>query len=93
MKKRIFILMIGVFSLLVSCNSNSKSDTWNAEQEKKWKTECLQLLEANGVKETVAEDRCDCMFKKTSKKYTPEETAALTDAQEKEIWDECDYSW
>lgn len=90
------IIPIAMFILLfsaVSCASGSKADTWSNQQEQKWKTECKKLLMSNGEREATAEDYCDCMYDKTSEKYTPEEAAKLTENQEREIWDECDYSW
>ena len=39
------------------------------------------------------EDHCDCMYKKTAKKYTPEEAYQLTVEQERKIWEACDYRW
>jgi hypothetical protein len=78
---------------LFACNPNSKADTWNPDQKKKWKTECKSLLMKNGEREATAADYCDCIYEKMSAKYTPEEAANLTIEQEREIWDECDYSW
>jgi len=80
-------------TLLFACDSNSKADTWSPDQEKKWKTECKSMLLENGEREATAADYCDCIYEKTSAKYTPEEAANLSIEQEREIWDECDYSW
>lgn len=94
MKNLISAISVVALLLLTACNSNSKSKTWSAEQKEQWKTECIQMLVEEGVAETnIAEDHCDCMYEKTSEKYTPKEAASLTDEQEREIWRECDYSW
>lgn len=85
-----FVAIVGVFS---ACQTNSKADTWSADQQKEWKKSCMTLLLDNGVEKSVAEDRCDCMFEKTSEKYTPEEAAKIDIKQEKKLWEECDYSW
>ena len=87
----IALLVLTTFAL--SCVRNSKADTWSADQEQKWKTECKMLLISNGESDATADDYCDCIFEKTSQKYTPEEAANLTVDQERTIWDECDYSW
>lgn len=93
MKNLISVMTIAVLLIMSACNSNSKSKTWTEEQKEQWKTECVQMLVDRGVTEAVAEDHCDCMYQKTSKKYTPSEAAALTVEQERELWRECDYSW
>lgn len=87
------IYLIGIIGFLSSCNSNSKADTWSADQQDKWKNDCMELLLSNGVNKPVAADHCDCIFKKTSEKYTPEEAANITTEEERKIWEECDYSW
>lgn len=89
----ILVLVIGLISILSSCQSDSKADTWTADQEQTWKTNCQQLLVANGTTEADAEGFCDCMFKKTAEKYTPEEAAQITEEEEQKIWQECDYQW
>ncbi|MDZ7742095.1 MAG: hypothetical protein U5Q03_10175 [Bacteroidota bacterium] len=94
MKKVLFsIFVLGIMAIMASCNTNSKADTWSAEQEKEWKSNCKDLLTGNGEDKATAEDYCDCIFKKTAEKYTPAEAAKLTTEQEQQIWDECDYSW
>lgn len=93
MKNQISAITIVALLLLAACNSNSKSKAWTVDQKEQWKTECEQMLVEEGITAAVAEDHCDCMYEKTSAKYTPEEAAALTVEQEREIWEECDYSW
>jgi hypothetical protein len=96
MKKLIYsIAIMGVFALMVSCGSNteSKADSWTAEQEQVWKDHCNGLLTKGGQNEATAADYCDCIFEKTAEKYTPEEAGQITPEQEQEIWDQCDYSW
>ncbi len=94
MKRTYLIGLFGLALVVLSCNSNSKEATWNQEQEKIWKDKCLELFkEMDGVSRAVAEDHCDCMLKKTAKKYTPEEATQLTIEQERKIWEECDYQW
>lgn len=93
MKKAFLIGIIGLMSVMFSCSTNSKRNTWSKEQEKEWKSKCVNLLEGGTTTRAVAEDHCDCMFDKTAKRYTPEEAAALTVEQERQIWEECDYSW
>ncbi|RLD30796.1 MAG: hypothetical protein DRJ02_05445 [Bacteroidetes bacterium] len=86
--------VVGMIFIMVSCtNYNSKSDTWTEKQEMQWKKNCLRMLEENDVFKGSAEDVCDCMFEKTSEKYTPAEVTNLTEDQEREIWEECDYNW
>ncbi len=94
MKQVIYlILVLGIVGFLSSCSSNSKAKTWSAQQKKTWKTECVKLLIKNGTDKTIAEDRCDCLLKKTSEQFTPEEVKNITPEQEKKIWEECSYSW
>lgn len=94
MKKIGFLLVSVIFVFgFIACNQDSKEDTWSKEQETKWKKECNELLTNNGTAKDDAEDFCDCMFEKTARKYTPEEAAKLTEKQEQEIWQECDYQW
>lgn len=94
MKNLISIMAVLALLTMAACNSNSKSKTWTAEQKEQWKTECVQMLLEEGITEVaIAKDHCDCMYEKTSEKYTPEESALLTVEQEREIWRECDYSW
>lgn len=93
MKIILFAMALIAATFLSGCNSNTISKTWTAEQEAQWKTKCVQMLTEDGVSQSVAEDHCDCMYGKTSEKYTPEEAASLTVEQEREIWEACDYSW
>ena len=93
MKNRISAIAIVALLVLAACNSNSRSKAWTADQEKQWKTECAQTLADKGVPDADAIDFCDCMYEKTSEKYTPAEAGDLTIKQEQEIWEECDYSW
>lgn len=92
--KRIYLIgLVGLVVMILSCNSNSKKRLWNQEQEKLWKDKCLESFIALDVEKAVAEDHCDCMYKKTAKKYTPEEAYQLTVEQERKIWEACDYRW
>ncbi|MBC8489633.1 MAG: hypothetical protein H8D45_26745 [Bacteroidetes bacterium] len=94
MKKiKILILVIAGAALMYACNSNSKADTWSEEQKDKWKTNCMEFMSANNVEKNAAAGFCDCMFKKTSEKYTPGEAANITEEEERKLWEECDYSW
>ena len=93
MKNVLLIMMIGVLSFITSCNSSPKTKSWSAEQEKKWKTECTDLLTGHGTTKAEAEGYCDCMFQKTAEKYTPAQAAKLTAEQERKIWEEFAYSW
>jgi len=76
-----------------NCNSDSKADTWSAEQQTEWKSKCMQFMNEQGVEKDNAVDFCDCMYEKTSEKYTPDEAANITADEERELWSECDYSW
>lgn len=93
MKNLISVMAIVALLAMTACSSNSKSKTWSADEEKQWKIECIRVLVDNGVPEADAKDFCDCMYLKTSERYTPKEAAALTVEQERNIWKECDYSW
>ena len=105
---KIIKLLIVTFGFLVfagACNSDSKAekkapakkekaaDTWNDEQKAKWTKSCMEFMETNGVEKRNAVDFCDCMLKKTSEKYTPEEAAKITEEEERKLWDSCDYDW
>lgn len=87
------ILLIIIFGVVQSCQHTSKENTWSEEQKTNWKTECQQKLIDRGLKASAAADFCDCMLKKTSQKYTPEETKKLTIEEVRKLWDECDYQW
>ena len=93
MKKTYFIGLLGAVVIILSCNSPSKEKSWNQEQEKAWKANCLALFDSMEVSRPVAEDHCDCIFKKTAEKYTPEEAAQITVEEERKIWEDCDYQW
>ncbi len=89
----ILVLVIGFITILASCKSDSKADTWSVEQEQTWKSNCVQLLIENGTTKADAEGFCDCMFEKTSEGYTPEEAAKITKEEEQKLWQDCDYQW
>ncbi len=90
---RTFLLTASVILLATACNCDSKADTWSAEQQTEWKSKCMQFMNEQGVEKDNAVDFCDCMYEKTSEKYTPEEAANITADEERELWSECDYSW
>jgi hypothetical protein len=93
-KTLITIILFMIFSgSFESCQNNSKENTWSDEQKTKWKTECQQTLTSRGLKSKDANDFCDCMLKKTSQKYTPEEATKITIEEERKLWNECDYQW
>ncbi len=93
-KKALTILSILIFfGGIESCRHQGKSDTWSDAQKTKWKTECQQALIKKGVKDNQAKDVCDCMLKKTSEKYTPEEATKITIEEERKLWGECNYQW
>ncbi len=93
--KRIGVVFLSLFFIVIisSCKSDSKAKTWSKDQETQWKKECVELLESGDNTKADAEDFCDCMFEKTSEKYTPEEAASLTEEQEAAVYQECDYQW
>lgn len=96
MKSKALIVTILLMILLggiESCQNYPKEKTWSSEQKTKWKTECQQLLISRGLKTKDANDFCDCMLKKTSEKYTPEEATKITVDEERKLWNECDYRW
>lgn len=96
MKIKTLLSGILFMSLLVgagSCQNNSKEKSWSEAQKTKWKSECQGLLTDRGLKADAANDFCDCMLKKTSEKYTPEEAAKITTEEERKLWNECDYQW
>jgi len=88
------LLVLALTIILLSCNSaTTREKSWSEQQETSWKNNCNELLVKNGTPAGDAAEFCDCMFKKTAEKYTPKEAAALTEKQEQEIWEECDYQW
>jgi len=89
----VIILFLILSGGIESCQNNSKEKTWSSEQKTKWKTECQKLLINRGLKTKDANDFCDCMLKRTSQKYTPEEAAKITIEEERKLWNECDYQW
>ena len=94
MKKiKMLILVIAGAALMYACDRDSKADTWNEEQKDKWTNRCMEFMTANNVEKSTAAGFCDCMLKKTSKKYTPEEAASITAEEERKLWEECDYTW
>ncbi len=93
-KKALTILSLIFFIVgIESCQQQGKSTTWSDAQKTKWKTECQQALIKRGVKANQANDVCDCMFKKTSEKYTPEEAIKITIEEERKLWEDCNYQW
>ena len=93
-KIKYLIFVIGLVFIMGSCcNHNSKSDTWSDEQKAEWTESCLKMMSENQVFKGNAEDVCDCMLKKTSENYTPEEAVNITEEEEQKIWETCDYSW
>lgn len=88
-----FALLVGVLFVFAACNCDSKSDTWSDQQEKTWKENCVNMFNTNENLEGPVEDLCDCMFEKTSEKYTPEEAANITPEEEQKLLEECSDSW
>ncbi|MBU2553879.1 MAG: hypothetical protein KKF98_05420 [Bacteroidetes bacterium] len=88
-----FLLATSIVLFASACNCESKSDTWSDAQEEAWKSRCMTFMEENGVEKKNAVDFCDCMFEKTSDKYTPEEAEGITAEEERKLWNECDYNW
>jgi len=82
-----FILLMG----FTGCNSKAKS--WSQEQKDKWTTSCMKFMNDRGVEKKDAAGFCDCMLKKTSDKYTPEEAVKITPEEERQLWQQCDYQW
>jgi len=76
-----------------ACNTNSNADKWSSEQKAAWTQNCMEFMAQQGVDDKDATGFCDCMLTKTSEKYTPEEAAAINEADERKLWEECDYSW
>lgn len=94
MKKiRLLFITFGFLLFAGACNSDSKADTWDSEQKAKWTKSCMEFMETNGVEKLNAVDFCDCMLKKTSEKYTPEEAAKINEEEERILWDSCHYNW
>jgi len=94
MKKfRILIPAIGFLLLLGAAGCNTKAKTWSQEQKDTWTTSCMKFMNDHGVAQKEATDFCDCMLKKTSDKYTPDEAVKITPEEERQLWKECDYQW
>ena len=93
-KIQLFLLAIGLIFAVAACtNPESKADTWSEEQKAEWTTKCLEMFKTIGEDKGLAEDKCDCMLKKTSEKYTPEEAINITEEEEAKLWQECDYQF
>lgn len=92
---KLIISSVAIVLFLSACNcgADSKADTWNDEQKTEWTNKCKKFMKDNGVEEKNAVDFCDCMLKKTSEKYTPEEAANITEEEERKLWEGCDYTW
>ncbi len=93
---KIINLLFVAFGLLLitgSCNCDSKADTWSDEQKAEWTKSCKEFMKTNGVEDKNAVDFCDCMLEKTSKEYTPDEAAKITEEEERKLWESCDYTW
>jgi hypothetical protein len=86
-------LVLLVALTFAGCNSDSKAKSWNQEQKDQWTAKCLKFMEERSVQKDQAVDFCDCMLKKTSEKFTPQEAEKITAREERELWKECDYQW
>ncbi|MAZ93967.1 MAG: hypothetical protein CMF58_06055 [Lentimicrobiaceae bacterium] len=82
-------------SIAVSCNQSAKTNESlsSEEQKSEWTNKCMKFMESNGTEERNATDFCDCMLKKTSEKYSPEQAASITAEEERKLWESCDYTW
>lgn len=92
-KLRFFIPALGFMMLVGYTGCNSKSKSWSQEQKDKWTTNCMKFMNDRGVAQKDAVGFCDCMLKKTSNEYTPEEAVKITADQERQLWQQCDYQW
>ncbi len=90
--KALFLISL-VSIALVACESQTKADTWTAEQKTEWTESCLQFMESKEVEADQAKNFCDCMLEKTSAKYTSEEAAKITEEEERKLWESCDFRW
>lgn len=90
---RIALMVTGILFFTAACNCDSKGSSWSADQQKEWKSNCMKFMTTKGVEEPNAVDFCDCMYEKTSEKYTPDEAKNITSEEEGKLWSECDYSW
>jgi hypothetical protein len=90
--KAVIFIITFVF-LGFACKSPDMSDTWSDDQKTEWMDNCKKFMNDRGLEEDRAKDFCDCMLEKTSRKYTPEEAAQITEEEERKLWQECDYQW
>ncbi len=90
---RTLLLASSIALIATACNCESKSETWSAAQQDTWKSKCMTFMEENGVEKKNAVDFCDCMYEKTSDKYTPEEAENITADEERKLWEDCDFNW
>lgn len=84
----LFLAMI----LLMAC-SQSK---WSEAEKEKWMKNCREAFvnpAVNKDDKAQMEDLCDCMLKVTSRKYTAEEASNLTVDQERQLFNDCNYSY
>ena len=87
------LLITGFLLMISACNCDSKQSSWSVDQQNEWKSNCMKFMTDRGVEDRDATDFCDCMYSKTSNKYTPEEAKNITTEEERKMWNECDYSW
>lgn len=91
---KITFIFFGLFIFTIACDSpSSKADSWNEEQKTNWTNNCLKFMESREVDANQAIEFCDCMLTKTSEQYSPEEAAAITEDEERKLWESCDYQW
>jgi len=90
---KVLLVTFGLLLFASACSHDSKADTWDKDQKAKWTNNCMKFMEDQKVEKKNAVDFCDCMLKKTSEKYTPEEAVTITEEEERELWDSCDYDW
>ncbi|MEI7724186.1 MAG: hypothetical protein WCK09_03730 [Bacteroidota bacterium] len=94
MKKfRVLIPVIGFIMLVSFTGCKSKAKSWSQQQKDTWTASCMKFMSDRGVEQKKAAGFCDCMLKKTSNKYTPEEAVKITASEERQLWQECDYQW
>ena len=84
-------LFLAMVTVITGCSS--KSGSWSKEEKDKWTTNCMKFMNDRKVDQKDAVGFCDCMLKKTSEKYTPEEAVKITPSEEQKLWQQCDYSW
>ncbi len=92
-KLKFFIPALGFLLLVGFAGCNSKAKSWSQEQKDTWTKSCMKFMNDRGVAQKDAADFCDCMLKKTSDKYTPEEAVKITPDEERQLWQQCNYSW